>query len=41
MFAVSYTHLSYENGIIETLENSFGNLEVKSNLAEAIYSGRF
>lgn len=29
---------SYENGIIETLENSFGNLEVKSNLAEAIYS---
>lgn len=30
---------SYENGIIETLENSFGNLEVKSNLAEAIYSG--
>jgi N12 class adenine-specific DNA methylase len=29
---------SYENGIIETLENSFGNLEVKSNLSEAIYS---
>lgn len=29
---------SYENEIIETLENSFGNLEVKSNLAEAIYS---
>lgn len=29
---------SYENGIIETLENSLGNLEVKSNLAEAIYS---
>src|SRR5574344_1400702 len=29
---------SYENGIIETLENSFVNLEVKSNLAEAIYS---
>ena len=29
---------SYENGIIEILENSFGNLEVKSNLAEAIYS---
>ena len=29
---------SYENGIIETLENSFGNLEVKSNLAESIYS---
>ena len=29
---------SYENGLIETLENSFGNLEIKSNLAEAIYS---
>ncbi len=29
---------SYENGIIETLENSFGNLEIKDNLAEAIYS---
>lgn len=29
---------SYENGLIETLENSFGNLEIKDNLAEAIYS---
>ena len=29
---------SYENGLIETLENSFGNLEIKSNLTEAIYS---
>ena len=29
---------SYENGLIETLENSFGNLEIKNNLAEAIYS---
>ena len=29
---------SYENGLIETLENSFGNLDIKSNLAEAIYS---
>lgn len=29
---------SYENGIIETLENSFGNLAIKDNLAEAIYS---
>lgn len=29
---------SYENGLIETLENSFGNLDVKDNLAEAIYS---
>ena len=28
----------YENGLIETLENSFGNLDIKSNLAEAIYS---
>ncbi|MBQ9298822.1 MAG: DEAD/DEAH box helicase family protein [Clostridia bacterium] len=28
---------SYENGIIETLENSFGSLEMKDNLAEAIY----
>lgn len=30
--------LSYTNGIIETLENSFGNLEIKDTLAEAIYS---
>ena len=29
---------SYENGLIETLENNFGNLEIKDNLAEAIYS---
>ena len=29
---------SYENGLIETLENSFGKLEIKDNLAEAIYS---
>ncbi len=29
---------SYKNGLIETLENSFGNLEIKDNLAEAIYS---
>ena len=29
---------SYENGLIETLENNFGNLEIKNNLAEAIYS---
>ena len=29
---------SYENGLIETLENSFGNLEMKKNLSEAIYS---
>lgn len=29
---------SYENGLIETLENSFGNLKIKDNLAEAIYS---
>lgn len=29
---------SYTNGIIETLENSFGNLEIKDTLAEAIYS---
>lgn len=29
---------SYHNGIIETLENSFGNLIIKNNLAEAIYS---
>lgn len=29
---------SYENGLIETLENSFCNLDIKSNLAEAIYS---
>lgn len=29
---------SYENGIIETLENSFGNLDIKDTLAEAIYS---
>ena len=29
---------SYENGLIETLENSFGNLDIKTNLAEAIYS---
>ena len=29
---------SYENGLIETLENRFGNLEIKDNLAEAIYS---
>jgi N12 class adenine-specific DNA methylase len=32
---------SYENGLIETLENSFGNLEIKDNLAEAIYSSSF
>ena len=29
---------SYHNGIIETLENSFGNLIIKENLSEAIYS---
>ena len=29
---------SYENGLIETLENSFGNLQIKDNLAEAIFS---
>ena len=29
---------SYTNGIIETLENSFGNLDIKDTLAEAIYS---
>ena len=32
---------SYENGLIETLENSFGNLEIKDTLAEAIYSSSF
>lgn len=32
---------SYENGLIETLENSFGNLEIKDNLSEAIYSSSF
>ena len=32
---------SYENGLIETLENSFGNLEIKDNLGEAIYSSSF
>ena len=32
---------SYANGLIETLENSFGNLEIKDNLAEAIYSSSF
>ena len=29
---------SYHNGIIETLENSFGDLVIKNNLGEAIYS---
>ena len=29
---------SYHNGIIETLENSFGDLVIKENLTEAIYS---
>lgn len=29
---------SYENGLIETLENSFGNLQMKDSLAEAIFS---
>ena len=29
---------SFHNGLIDTLENSFGNLEIKDNLAEAIYS---
>lgn len=29
---------SYHNGIIETLENSFGDLVIKGNLSEAIYS---
>lgn len=29
---------SHENGIIETLQNSFGNLELKDNLAESIFS---
>ena len=29
---------SYHNGIIETLENSFGDLVIKENLSEAIYS---
>jgi N12 class adenine-specific DNA methylase len=28
---------SYENGLIETLENRFGHLELKDNLAEAIF----
>lgn len=28
---------SYHNGIIETLENSFGDLIIKNNLGEAIY----
>lgn len=32
---------SYENGLIETLENSFGNLEIKDTLAEAIFSSSF
>lgn len=32
---------SYENGLIETLENSFGNLEIKDNLSEAIFSSSF
>ena len=32
---------SYENGLIETLENSFGNLEIKDNLAQAIFSSSF
>ncbi len=29
---------SYHNGIIDTLENSFGELTIKNNLGEAIYS---
>ena len=29
---------SYHNGIIETLENSFGDLIIKENLGEAIYA---
>ena len=29
---------SYENGLIETLENSFGKLDMKDNLSEAIFS---
>ena len=29
---------SYHNGIIETLENSFGDLVIKADLSEAIYS---
>ena len=29
---------SYENGLIETLENSFGDLIIKKDLSEAIYS---
>lgn len=29
---------SYHNGIIETLENSFGDLVIKENLSEAIYA---
>ena len=29
---------SYHNGLIETLENNFGNLVIKNNLGEAIYS---
>ena len=29
---------SFHNGLIDTLENSFGNLEIKDNFAEAIYS---
>ena len=32
---------SYANGLIETLENSFGKLEIKDNLAQAIYSSSF
>ena len=29
---------SFHNGLIDTLENSFGNLVIKDNFAEAIYS---
>ncbi len=29
---------SYHNGIVETLENSFGELAIKDNLGESIYS---
>lgn len=29
---------SYHNGLIETLENNFGDLVIKNNLGEAIYS---
>lgn len=29
---------SYHNGLIETLENNFGDLVIKNNLVEAIYS---